>query len=120
VRLDGDEVSVEVRATAAVAADEPARPDEGEATARISLRLSDALKSEIDAAAERDGVSVNAWLVRAASAALRNQSATPFGADRPFSAGGGPFGPFGPREWAPPGKRGGFGDGHRITGWING
>jgi uncharacterized protein (DUF1778 family) len=122
VRLDGEQVSVEVRSTAAPdtsAADEIARPEEGEASARISLRLSESLKSEIDAAAERDGVSVNTWLVRAAAAALRAASTNPFGPDRPFSAGGGTFGPFGPPDWQP-GKRSGFGDAHRITGWING
>jgi hypothetical protein len=123
VRLDGDEVTVEVRSTQAPSPDGPderPRPEEGEASARISLRLSESLKSEIDAAAEREGVSVNTWLVRAAAAALRAASASPFGVERPFSAGGGPFAPFAPSDPRPPGKRGGFGDSHRITGWING
>lgn len=122
VRLDGDQISVQVRSTdaaQAVDAEDVPRPEEGEASARISLRLSEKLKSEIDAAAERDGVSVNTWLVRAAAAALRASSVSPFGHDRPFSAGGGPFAPFGPGNW-PPGKRSPFGDAHRITGWING
>ena len=120
VRLDGDEITIDVRAAApATAADELPRPDEGEASARISLRLSETLKNEIDAAAEREGVSVNTWLVRAAAAAIRAQSAAPFGGERPFSAGGGPFGPFGPGNWPPHGKRP-VGDAHRITGWING
>lgn len=69
VRLDGDQIQVSVRATDP----EPAptvRADEGEASARISLRLSEALKSEVDDAAAADGVSVNTWLVRAASAHL--------------------------------------------------
>src|SRR5262245_9202531 len=34
-------------------------------TARISLRLPASLKMEIEAAAAREGISVNAWLVRA-------------------------------------------------------
>jgi hypothetical protein len=38
--------------------------------ARINVRLPDRLKSRIDDAAARDGLSVNAWLVRAATAAL--------------------------------------------------
>lgn len=38
--------------------------DEG-ATARITLRLPEGLKASIEAAAGREGVSVNAWLVRA-------------------------------------------------------
>ncbi|HEY3684192.1 MAG TPA: hypothetical protein VGL93_14180 [Streptosporangiaceae bacterium] len=49
----------------------PAAPegDEG-GTARISLRLPDHLKPRIEEAAGRAGLSVNAWLVRAVSAAL--------------------------------------------------
>jgi hypothetical protein len=34
-------------------------------SARITLRLPDALKQAIEAAAAREGISVNAWLVRA-------------------------------------------------------
>jgi hypothetical protein len=56
-------------------------PDEGNAsapgttsddglTARISLRLPQALKAAIDAAAAREGVSVNTWLVRALGRAV--------------------------------------------------
>ena len=36
-------------------------------TARISLRLPDALKTSIETAAAREGVSVNTWIVRALS-----------------------------------------------------
>ncbi len=43
--------------------------DEG-AMARINLRMPDQLKSRIDRAAAGQGLSVNAWLVRAAAAAL--------------------------------------------------
>jgi hypothetical protein len=71
VRIDHDEVAVDVRAIAPPDdAAHAARPADGEANARISLRLSDALKAGIDAAAERDGVSVNTWLVRAAASAI--------------------------------------------------
>jgi hypothetical protein len=69
VRLDGDELRSEVEASAASALD--ASPvEDGEASARISLRLTEGLKAQIDEAAARDGVSVNTWLVRAASAAI--------------------------------------------------
>jgi hypothetical protein len=37
---------------------------------RVNLRLPDELKSRVEQAAEREGLSVNAWLVRAASAAV--------------------------------------------------
>jgi hypothetical protein len=70
VRIDSNEVAIDVRAVATADDAAPARPAEGEPTARISLRLTDALKADIDAAAERDGVSVNTWLVRAAGGAL--------------------------------------------------
>jgi hypothetical protein len=37
---------------------------------RINLRLPDQLKSQVEQAAERDGLSTNAWLVRAAATAV--------------------------------------------------
>ena len=50
--------------------DEPEAPaaaaDEAH-TARITLRLPDNLKGEVEKAAARDGVSVNTWIVRALS-----------------------------------------------------
>jgi hypothetical protein len=105
VRLDGDNVRVDV------ASSEPepsaARADDGDASARISLRLSESLKSDVEEAAGRDGVSVNTWLVRAANNAL--------------SPVWGGFGGQGGRG------QGGRGQGnrrnsspHHVTGWING
>lgn len=44
--------------------------DDGAMT-RINLRLSEDLKSEVEEAARQAGLSVNAWLVRSAAAALR-------------------------------------------------
>jgi len=48
---------------------QPAAPHTGddEASARITLPLPEGLKAGIEAAATREGVSVNAWLVRALS-----------------------------------------------------
>ncbi len=68
VRLDADEVAISV--SGPIEPTTAPRPDDGDTSARISLRLSEALKAEIDAAANRAGASVNTWLVRAASAAL--------------------------------------------------
>ena len=48
----------------------PATDAEDAATARINFRLPDSLKSRIEEAAGRAGLSVNAWLVRATAAAL--------------------------------------------------
>src|SRR5215211_2751916 len=39
-----------------------AAPTDDEASARITLRLPEGLKAHIEAAASRDGVSVNAWM----------------------------------------------------------
>ncbi|MFG1809656.1 hypothetical protein [Streptomyces sp. NPDC049040] len=47
----------------------PAESDEG-GTARVNLRLPAHLKARAEQAATRDGLSVNAWLVRAVSAAV--------------------------------------------------
>jgi hypothetical protein len=47
----------------------PVKSDEG-AMSRINLRLPDQLKARVEQAAGREGLSVNAWLVRAAAAAL--------------------------------------------------
>jgi hypothetical protein len=46
-------------------------------SSRINLRLPDALKARVEEAAAREGRSVNAWLVRAASAALTARTPDP-------------------------------------------
>ncbi len=73
IRLDGDDLRVEVRMSAPA---EPATEDAAAATenaehpARISLRLPEALKGQIEVVARAHGISVNTWLVRAASTSL--------------------------------------------------
>ncbi|MGW1721332.1 hypothetical protein ACWCQK_00160 [Streptomyces sp. NPDC002306] len=52
----------------------PADGDEG-GTARVNLRLPAHLKARAEEAASRDGLSVNAWLVRAVSAAVEGGGA---------------------------------------------
>jgi hypothetical protein len=47
----------------------PPEDDDGE-TARINLRLPGQLKAGVERAASREGLSVNAWLVRVVAAAL--------------------------------------------------
>jgi hypothetical protein len=59
-------------APAAVEAPPPPADGEDAATARINFRLPDSLKSRIEDAAARSGLSVNAWLVRATAAALES------------------------------------------------
>jgi hypothetical protein len=48
----------------------PRAAGEGDEVSRINLRLPDHLKSRVEQAAAGEGLSVNAWLVRAAAAAL--------------------------------------------------
>jgi hypothetical protein len=75
----------------------PAVPfDEGGGTARINVRLPDQLKQRVEEAAGREGLSVNAWLVRAAAASLESR----------------PLPPVSGR--ATPAPRGG----HSLTGWV--
>jgi len=92
VRLDGDELRIEVRV---VEQHHDTPTDDADTSARISLRLSEALKSDVESAAKADSVSVNTWLVRAATRALAPSRARSAGWDTRAS-------------------------GHRITGWING
>lgn len=62
---------------------EPPLPPGEAGTARVTLRLPESLKGRIEEAAGQEGVSVNAWLVRAVSAALSETPRTP----RPPSTG---------------------------------
>jgi hypothetical protein len=52
----------------------PAGPADEAYTARITLRLPEALKASVELAAGREGVSVNTWIVRALS---RTSTAAP-------------------------------------------
>ncbi|MEU5692471.1 toxin-antitoxin system HicB family antitoxin [Actinosynnema sp. NPDC020468] len=69
---------------------EPVDVEDGAATARINLRLSDALKARVEEAAAGERLSANAWIVRATAAALA-------------------------RAERPAGQRTG---GKRFTGWV--
>ena len=88
-KLDGPTVEVRLRGREAdlvVTGAEPetppqpvAYPETGGDLSRLTLRLPDSLKEAVEKAAAAEGVSVNTWLVRAASAALQG------GAQRPQS-----------------------------------
>jgi hypothetical protein len=52
----------------------PVPTDDDSGTARLNLRLPESLKQAIDAAASAEGLSLNAWLLRAATAALASGS----------------------------------------------
>jgi hypothetical protein len=75
VRLaDGEPTFVVMTAPPEAEYEERARPaaagGDQEPGARLTLRLPDSLKTRIEAAAAQNGVSVNTWLVRAASRAV--------------------------------------------------
>ncbi len=57
------------------------------ATSRINLRLPDEIKARVEKAAEREHLSVNAWLVRAAATAL-DATRAPKGTGRSALGGG--------------------------------
>ena len=52
----------------------PAGDDE-RGTSRLNLRLPEGLKTKIEEAARREGLSLNAWLVRAAAVAVEGTQA---------------------------------------------
>lgn len=65
--------AVEIAATPAAPASSAAGPaddSDDASTSRTTLRLPDALKVRAERAAEAEGISLNAWLVRAVTAAL--------------------------------------------------
>ena len=65
VRLSGPSASL------AYVPDEPVEVSHGaEDAARITVRLPPALKQKVEAAADREGTSVNAWVVSAVATAL--------------------------------------------------
>lgn len=75
VRLTGTQPEFVVNvAHGASEAPEPGEPGDEAGSARVTLRLSDSLKTRLEAAAMTAGLSVNAWLVRAISRALEAQS----------------------------------------------
>ncbi|MCU1593945.1 MAG: hypothetical protein JWO12_1337 [Frankiales bacterium] len=85
LRLRGREP--ELVATAVSAPDPHVEAGTDEGTARLTLRLPEALKARTESAAQTEGLSVNSWLVRAVSSALEPRSPFPF-----------PGGPHGPRR----------------------
>ncbi|QBI18456.1 toxin-antitoxin system HicB family antitoxin [Egibacter rhizosphaerae] len=81
---DADRAGSEPGGLALGVAGRDAFADEG-GTARLNLRLPETLKARMEEAARAEGLSLNAWLVRAAAAALdagerRSQHARPGGA----------------------------------------
>jgi hypothetical protein len=114
VRLRGREADLVVTEGAAPATAPPPPPAEGGDVARITLRLPEPLKDQAERAAAAEGISVNAWLVRAVSAALHGGFPGPFGG--PGAAF--PFPPPPPHPPQPPPPPHGRGRGRRMTGYA--
>ena len=72
VRLAGRDP--ELVYVADVSAPEAAPTPGDDLSARITLRLPEALKVQVEAAADREGVSTNGWIVRALARALEPRS----------------------------------------------
>jgi hypothetical protein len=80
VRLAGSDADFVVTLTPDDLAPEPAgpaAPDSPDDVARVTLRLSEQLKTRAEASAAAAGLSVNAWLVRAISQALDAPASRP-------------------------------------------
>lgn len=77
--------------------DDSAMVGDDEPVARISLRLPASVKAKVDEMADRDGLSTNAWLLRAVMDALTDRpTPSPPAAPTPPDFGDrGPFGPYG-------------------------
>lgn len=84
--LDEDTEDTVWRSADIAAAVTGAEGDES-AMSRINFRMPHQLKTRIEQAAAGEGLSVNAWLVRAASSALERPSSDPRRAQRPPSQG---------------------------------
>jgi hypothetical protein len=116
VRLTGRELEFVVEheaPVAPVAAPVQQPTDEAEddgATARITLRLPESVKTKAEELAAKTGSSLNTWIVNVLRAATR-EGAINIDIDLsslPFLEGNDPFGP----------GRGSRRGGHRMTGWI--
>lgn len=106
VTLPPSDVEDDTTSTAEAASSTPPVPETDDGgTARLTLRLPESLKPRIDQTATAEGLSVNAWLVRAIYQALA-------GPPRP------PHAPFPPSVPTPPAPPGGPRVGKRITGWA--
>jgi hypothetical protein len=123
-------------------ADEPPTEAEDEPVARITLRLPQSAKTRVDEMASSEGISTNAWLIRAVMDALSDRSSSGpewphpprppvppspnviFGGAGPFGPHGvlGPQGPFGPSgvfgdRPRKPGREEGRSRGN-VQGWV--
>ncbi|HEY5786811.1 MAG TPA: hypothetical protein VIT65_18750 [Microlunatus sp.] len=74
---------------------EPGGSEDDEPVARISLRLPASVKAKVDEKADGDGISTNAWLLRAVMVALDDRPMPPAPPRSGPPTESGPFGPYG-------------------------
>jgi hypothetical protein len=89
-------------------------PDESGDITRITLRLPESLKEAVESAAATEGISVNAWLVRAIAQILAGGSSFPPPPGVPFP----PVPPIPPIPPFPPDPPGRGRRGRRMTGYA--
>ena len=70
LRVRGKEVDLRVADVETAETAPPPAPPSDDDVARITLRLPETLKEDVEKAASSDGASVNAWLVRAINSAV--------------------------------------------------
>lgn len=70
LRVRGKEVDLRVNGGETAEAAPPPAPPVDDDVARITLRLPESLKEDVERVASADGASVNAWLVRAINTAV--------------------------------------------------
>jgi len=75
VSIPTEPAGLPVTAAAVVTGAGDAAADDDGGMARINLRMPESLKARVDQAAAGEGLSVNAWLVRAAAATLERPDA---------------------------------------------
>lgn len=78
VRLRGRDADLVVNHTVPVPEDpSPAPVPDGGDLARLTLRMPESLKTKVERTAAAEGISVNAWLVRAVTAAAQRRHGPP-------------------------------------------
>jgi hypothetical protein len=78
VRLRGRQADLVVTRTEPVRDDEPAPVlDNGGDLTRLTLRMPESLKTHVEQTAAAEGISVNAWLVRAVTASVQRPAGPP-------------------------------------------
>ena len=77
VRLRGREADLVVNHAETAHDEQPAPPVDGGDLTRLTLRMPEALKTHVEQIAAAEGISVNAWLVRAVTAAVQRPTGPP-------------------------------------------